>query len=277
MRGTVFEKPGTALITGASAGIGTELARAFAERGHDLVLVARSGDRLEALAAELEAGFGIDASFIVSDLTEPGAPDDVFAEVCGAGIQVDVLVNNAGAGSFARFAEVDLDRHLRILQLNVVALTALTRLFVEPMVRRGSGRVLNVSSVAGFQPMPMLAVYGATKAFIISLSEALAVELQGTGVTITVLCPGFTGTGLIEDLQGQAGDPDMIPGLVMQDPAVVAREGVEACLCGKPLHINGLGYQLGVLWETWQPRWLIRSMGSTLTRMMTARPRAGKE
>jgi uncharacterized protein len=193
--------------------------------------------------------------------------------VTDAGISVDILVNNAGIGYYSRFAEADLDKHLAILRLNVVALTTLTRLFVAPMVARGHGRILNVSSVAAFQPTPTVAVYGATKAFILSLTEALAIELEDTGVTATALCPGFTGTDLIENIANDAeanGDNRIVPDFAVLDPAVVAREGVQACLAGRALHINGPGYQAMALWESWQPRWLIRSMGSALTRLITA-------
>jgi short-subunit dehydrogenase len=193
--------------------------------------------------------------------------------VTDAGLSIDILVNNAGVGYYARFAEMDLDRHLEILRLNVVALTVLTRLFLEPMVARGHGRILNVSSIAAFQPTPTVALYGATKAFILSLTEALSIELEDTGVTATALCPGFTGTGLVENIANQAeamGDNRIVPDFVVLDPAVVAREGVQACLAGRAVHINGAGYQALALWESWQPRWLIRSMGSALTRMLTA-------
>lgn len=264
---------GTVLITGASGGIGTELARAFAAEGFDLVLVARSLDRMPGLAAELEAEHGIETRIVVADLADPEGPADVFHAVTDAGVTIDILVNNAGIGYYARFAETDLEKHLEVVRLNVLAVMALTRMFLGPMLARNRGRILNVASVAAFQPTPTVAVYGATKAFILSLTESLAIELEDTGVTATALCPGFTKTDMLENLAVQAeglGDKRVVPGLAVLDPAVVAREGVQACLAGRPLHINGPGYQAMALWESWQPRWLIRSMGSALTRILTA-------
>jgi uncharacterized protein len=263
----------TVLVTGASAGIGLELARAFAVEGFDLVLVARSGDKLARLAEELEAVHGVEARFLAVDLATDTGPADVFRAVADWGIEIDILVNNAGVGHYAPFAETALDKHLDVVRLNVVATTALTGLFVPPMVERGYGRVMNVASVAAFQPTPMIALYGATKAFILSLTEALSVELEGTGVTATALCPGFTGTEMIENLATQAGDPQMIPDALLLDPVTVAREGVAACLEGTTVHINGLGYRLGVLWESWHPRWLIRTMGAAVSRAMRPAPR----
>jgi hypothetical protein len=262
---------GAVLITGASAGIGRELARVFAELGHDLVLVARSADKLSDLSHELEAAFGIECHVIVADLTRPGATEAVHRETCEAGIEVEILVNNAGVGNYGPFAETGHDKLMEIVALNVATLTSMTGLFLPAMVERGHGRILNVGSVAGFQPTPLVALYGATKAFILSLTEALSVELEDTGVTATVLCPGFTGTELIDNLAEAAGSPGMVPDFVLQDPRTVAREGVVACLEGRPVHVNGTGYQLGVMWESWQPRWLMRSMSSMITRMMPVR------
>src|SRR3569832_1042840 len=156
---------GAVLVTGASGGIGRELSRAFAAEGFDLVLVARGAEKLTDLAAELEAEHGIETAIVLADLTDPQGPGDVFRAVSDAGISGEILVNNAGVGHYARFAETDLDKHLEILRLNVLALTAMTSLFVGPMVERGHGRILNVSSVAAFQPTPTVAVYGATKAY----------------------------------------------------------------------------------------------------------------
>src|SRR5712692_4832071 len=148
----------TALVTGASSGIGHELARRFAEAGYDVVLVARSADRLQALADELEQRHGVAARAIASDLADPAAPEALYAEVQRAGIAVDILVNNAGFGSYGPFAETDLATELQLLQVNVVALTHLTKLFLRDMLRRGNGKILNVASTAAFQPGPLMAV-----------------------------------------------------------------------------------------------------------------------
>src|SRR3954469_20394085 len=192
------EKTGTrqtALITGASGGIGLELARVFAAHGYDLVLVARSGGKLEELAAELRTGHGIAARVIAKDLARPESPEDLARELEAAGVTVDVLINNAGFATFGPFVAADLHAELEELQLNVVTLTHLTKKLLPGMVARRRGGVLNVASTAAFQPGPFMAIYYATKAYVLSFSEALAEELAGTGVSVTALCPGPTATG----------------------------------------------------------------------------------
>jgi short-subunit dehydrogenase len=184
----------TALVTGASAGIGAELARLFAAEGHDVVLVARRGDKLAALAADLANKHTANAVILAEDLTDPAAPERIASEVAKRGIAVEFLVNSAGFGTTGAFVELDLARELAMVEVNVNALVRLTRLFLPPMVARGSGRVLNLGSTAGFLPGPFMAVYYASKAFVNSFSEALSYELRGTGVTVTVCCPGATAT-----------------------------------------------------------------------------------
>src|SRR5271156_1552208 len=184
----------TALITGASFGIGSEFARIFAREGYNLVLVARSADKLRQLASELEKAHGTRSLILAADLTEPGASAYVLDQTTRADIQVDVLVNNAGFGQYGLFVEKDLEECLPQIQLNVTTLTHLTRLYLPAMVGRQSGRILNVASTAAFQPGPLMAVYFATKAYVLYLSEALSNELQETGVTVTCLCPGPTAT-----------------------------------------------------------------------------------
>ena len=182
-----------ALVTGASGGIGAELARELARHGHDLVLAARSVAPMEALAAELrEAGAG--ATVIAADLAQPGAAAAVAADISRRGLAIDILVNNAGLGAAGRFDRNDPARIGEVLQVNIVALTELTRLLLPAMVERGHGRVMLVASVAGFQPGPRMAAYFASKAYVLSLGEALGYELRGTGVSVTVLCPGATAT-----------------------------------------------------------------------------------
>jgi hypothetical protein len=256
----------TALITGASSGIGLELARVFAAHGHDVVLVARRRGALEELARELRRAHRCRATVVSADLTKDGAAAALYAAMRRRRIGVDVLVNNAGVAVFDRFVENSPEEQLRLIALNITALTALTRLFVEPMRARGSGRILNVASVAAFQPTPWLAVYGASKAFVLSLSESLAVELAGTGVTVTALCPGFTATPLVESAERELHKPGLIPGMFMLDAAAVAREGYDACMAGRTICVNGLPYELAVYWERMQPRWLVRSLGGMLGR-----------
>jgi hypothetical protein len=193
--------PETILITGASSGIGKELARCFAADGSRLVLVARSGGALESLADELRKAHKIDARVLVADLAQPESPTRILRHLQNAGLKVDVLVNNAGFGAQGRFAELPLERQLQMVQVNVTALTHLTRLLLPGMIERRRGGVLNVASTAAFQPGPHMAVYYATKAYVLSLSEALAEEVAGTGVTVTALCPGPTRTGFGEAAQ----------------------------------------------------------------------------
>src|SRR6185436_6905763 len=182
-----------ALVTGASSGIGADLARELAQGGHDLVLVARGEDKLKALAAELEKAHSIRARVISADLAQPDAAVQLVKQL--GGTPIDVLINNAGYALYGRFAETDAADELRMIQVNIVALTQLAKLLLPGMLARKKGRILNVASTAAFQPGPLMAVYYATKAYVLSFSEALANELQGTGVGVTALCPGPTRTG----------------------------------------------------------------------------------
>jgi len=231
----------TALITGASFGIGLEFARIFAREGYNLVLVARSADRLRQLASELEKAHGVRSLILATDLTEPGAAAYVLDQTTRAGIQVDVLVNNAGFGQYGRFAENDLEECLRQIQLNVTTLTHLTRLYLPGMIDRAkserkSGRILNVASTAAFQPGPLMAVYFATKAYVLHLSEALANELHGTGVTVTCLCPGATATEFHK--RANATGQRLLKFGAM-DARTVAEDGYRALMAGKPVVISG--------------------------------------
>jgi hypothetical protein len=187
-----------ALVTGASSGIGRELARILAREGHDLALVARSEERLVELAGELEKRHGIRVRTLAADLSDPGAPAALAAQLEHDRVSIDILVNNAGFGASGPFWETDARLELDLIQVNVTALTHLTRLLLPEMLRRHSGRILNVASTAAFQPGPFMAVYYASKAFVLSFSEALASELSGTGVAVTALCPGPTDTGFQE-------------------------------------------------------------------------------
>src|SRR6202795_3291921 len=184
----------TALITGASFGIGHELAGIFAREGYNLVLVARTADKLRQLASDLEKTHGTRSLILAGDLSSPGAAAYIHDQTTRAELAVDVLVNNAGFGQFGLFAENDLEECLQQIQLNITTLTHLTRLYLPDMLSRKSGRILNVASTAAFQAGPLMAVYYATKAYVLHFSEAIANELEGTGVTVTCLCPGPTST-----------------------------------------------------------------------------------
>jgi short-subunit dehydrogenase len=226
----------TALITGASAGIGYELAKLFARDGGNLVLVARSGDKLAQLAAELERAYKIRAMVITADLALASGPDEVYAATQKAGIAVDVLVNNAGFGQFGFYVETDLQEELRQIQLNIASLTHLTKLYVRQMVARKRGRILNVASTAAFQPGPLMAVYYATKAYVLSFSGALSNELSGTGVTVTCLCPGPTTSEFHQRAGMELSNMMKAP---FMDAKSVAEIGYRAMLKGKSTVIAG--------------------------------------
>jgi uncharacterized protein len=227
----------TALITGGSSGIGYELAKLFAKNQYNLVLVARGAGRLYKLADELQTQFEISAKVVPLDLTAGPAPQFLFDQLRREGVAIDFLVNNAGYGVFAGFASIPPEEDLGQIQLNIAALTHLTKLFLGPMLERHSGRILNVASTAGFQPGPLMAVYYATKAYVISFSEALANELKDSGVTVTCLCPGVTDTGF----QGRAGTDKTLLFKAMRpmDAKTVARDGYRGMMAGKTLVISG--------------------------------------
>jgi hypothetical protein len=227
----------TALVTGASGGIGLELARLFARDGHDLILVARGQDRLAAIAQELEEEHGVQAGVLAADLADPATPAAIHGELEREGVAIDALVNNAGFGLCGGFAELDERAQMEMLQVNVIALTQLTRLFLPAMLERGAGGILNVASTAAFQPGPFMAVYYASKAYVLSFSEALWSELEGTGVTVTALCPGPTATGF----QSRAGieKSRLVRSLRPMDAAGVAREGYKAFRGGRRVALPG--------------------------------------
>lgn len=230
----------TALITGASSGIGAELARLHAAQGGDLVIVARRTAELESLKAELEAAHGVSVEVVARDLTEPGAPEEVFA----AAPDVDILINNAGFGALNPFHEQDLATHRRMIALNIEALTALCHLYLPGMIARGRGRILNVSSTASFLPGPLMAVYFATKAYVTSLSLALAEEVRGTGVRVTALCPGPVKTefGAVANMEGLR----LLKGAIA--PQRTAKAGYEAMKRGDLLAFDDWRLRLALGW-----------------------------
>jgi short-subunit dehydrogenase len=221
-----------ALVTGASAGIGEQLARQLAQRGHDLVLVARDRERLEALAKDVEAEFGAQCEVLSADLTVPAE----LATVEARARDVDVLVNNAGFGSFGRFDQLDIDVESREINLNVLALVRLTHAAAGGMTQRGHGGILNVSSLAGHQPGPLNATYSATKAFVTSFTQAVHEELKGTGVAVTALCPGFTHTEFQERANAPASE---VPGFMWQEAPEVARVGLDGLARNRAIAIPG--------------------------------------
>ncbi|HWH59955.1 MAG TPA: SDR family oxidoreductase [Terriglobales bacterium] len=232
----------TALITGASVGIGRELAKLFAQNSHNLVLVARNAARLQEVAGDLERQFEVTAKAFPLDLTSSAAPQLLSDQLRRENIAIDVLVNNAGYGKLGAFTQIPYAESAGQIELNITALTHLTKLFLAPMLERKAGRILNVASTAGFQPGPLMAVYYATKAYVISFSEALANELQGTGVSVTCLCPGLTDT----EFQTRAGTErtTLFRRTRPMDAATVARDGYRALMKGKPLVISGIRNRL---------------------------------
>ncbi|WP_420151077.1 SDR family NAD(P)-dependent oxidoreductase [Spirosoma sp.] len=228
----------TVLITGASSGIGRELARLFAKDGYKLVVVGRNAEMLEQLAATHRNQYGTETTIIQKDLADTKAPEEIYAETHGKGIHVDVLVNDAGFGEYGQFAtETDLQKELDVVQVNAVALMHLTKLYVKDMVSRNSGKILMLGSEVSVVPNPMMAVYGATKAFIKSFSEAIRNELQGTNVTVTVLMPGATNTNFFNAAGAshvKGADPAKTA-----NPADVAKEGYDALMQGKDHVVAG--------------------------------------
>jgi short-subunit dehydrogenase len=251
----------TALITGASGGLGLEFAKLFAKDGHDVALVARRRDRLEEIAAALARDFGIKASVFPADLTDPAAPKQIYDQVTAAALSIEFLVNNAGFGSTGPFVDSDLGRELGMIECNVKAPVHLTRLFLPAMVERKSGRILNVGSSAGFLPGPFMATYYASKAFVGSFTEALAHELRGTGVTATLSAPGATAT----EFAAVAGnDKSALFQSGVADAATVALHAYRAMLAGKVLAIPGVKNKLTLQVLRVSPRSMARTIAARL-------------
>lgn len=233
----------TALITGASSGIGLELAHLFAKDGYNLVLVARNRSKLESLAKELRSEHQIQVSITVQDLADPSTLRAIARQLADQSIHVDVLVNNAGTQVYGEFAEANLEEQLALIQVNTAALVALTHLLLPVMIRRGRGRILNVGSTGSFAPGPLNAVYCATKASVLSFSQAIGAELAGTGVTVTALCPGATDTAFIT----RHGMQNVRIFRHTMAPKRVAQIGYRALQHGQPLVVAGFTNQLQVL------------------------------
>lgn len=247
------------LITGASAGIGKELARVFAREKHSLILVARSVDKLQELKSEIEKESGVKVQIIVKDLSQPGAAFSLYENTVQQGWEVDVLVNNAGIGLYGFFADTDWRQEFEMLELNVVALTELSKLFLKPMRQKKRGYILNVASTAAFQPGPMMAVYYASKAYVLSFSEALANELNGTGVSVSVLCPGPTESGFKSRAQMDNHNYLFTPSLMMTAEAV-AKEAYAGLMKQKRVIIPGFINKISPLGMRFFPRRLVTAI-----------------
>jgi short-subunit dehydrogenase len=254
---------GTALVTGASSGIGKELARRFAADGHAVVLVARRLALLEALAAELRSSHRVEVWPVACDLTAQGAVENLLSELATRALRIDFLVNNAGVGTTGPFAESVAERELAMAELNVMAVVHLTHALLPGMLGRGQGRILNIGSTAGFQPGPYMATYYASKAFVNHFSEALAHELRGSGVTVTLSCPGPTRTEFGE-VSGVARSN--LFKLRVATAESVARDAYRALFAGRVLVIHGFLNRLGVELLRVSPRAWVRAVVASLNR-----------
>ena len=248
----------TALITGASSGIGYELAKCFAAGGANLVLVARDQARLNQVAGELESASSVSVKVIAADLSRAVAPAEIYRETERASVTIDYLVNNAGFGTLGAFLETDLQTELDLMQVNMVSLVHLCKLYLRGMHSRGSGGILNVASTAAFQPGPLMSMYYASKAFVLSFTEAIADELRGTGITATALCPGPTATDFqrrahMEKIRLTKSSP-----MGMMTAGEVARIGYHGFLKGKVTVIPGLMNKVGVQALRISPRAAVR-------------------
>lgn len=250
-------RPGsTCLVTGASSGIGAEIARELARRGHGVTLTARREERLRELADELVSEHGVHAETICADVADTGARRELTGELDKRGLTVEVLVNNAGFGSGGAFVELDGDEEAAMVRTNVEAVIALTGAFLPEMVERGRGAVLNVASLIAFQPVPFQATYGATKAAVLSFSDALHEELRGTGVTVTSVCPGPVRTEFGES-GGFGGADERIPGPLWLEAEKVAADALSALDKGDRVTVPGIGNQVAALYGQHLPRFLL--------------------
>ncbi len=253
-----FQK--AALITGASSGIGYELAKLCLKDGYRLVLVARSKTRLDEVARKLDPEKKSKIVVLPKDLSNLSSAREIFDETQGEGLDIDLLVNNAGFGTYGPFVDGDMKKELEMIQLNVLALTALTKLYLPGMVQRKRGRVMNVASTAAFQPGPLMAVYYATKAYVLSFSEALANELKGSGVSVTALCPGPTETGF--QAAAKMEDSKLVASgqVKMMDAQTVAEAGYRGLMSGKSVVVPGLQNKVMIQAVRFFPRAMITSI-----------------
>ncbi len=246
----------TVLITGASGGIGCEMARVFAEKGYNLVMVARRRETMDALAEEVNKKYGINAHVLVQDLAIEGSGKRLYEEVSRMNIKPDIVINNAGFADYGKFVERNWEKVRDMIMVNVMALTEITRMFAGDMVQRGSGKILNVASTAAFQPGPLMAVYFASKAYVLSFSEAISNELKGTGVSVTALCPGPTQTGFVD--RAEMNSSRMFRVIKPVESDKVARYAYYALMKGKVVAIPGLLNKLSAMINRFMPRSFIR-------------------
>ena len=242
----------TVLITGASSGIGYEFAKIFADRKCDLVLVARNESKLKEIKAELEENDNVKILVIVQDLSTPEAAKKIFEELTEKQIQIDVLINNAGFGEYGFFSQTNWEKEEQMIQVNIVSLSHLTKLLLPSMIERKKGKIFNVASTAAFQPGPLMAVYYASKAYVLSFTEAIANELKGSGVTVTVLCPGATASGF--QAAAAMEDSKLVKGKNLPTAAEVAQFGYDTLQKGKTVAVHGFANKFLALLVRFLPR-----------------------
>ena len=253
-----------ALVSGASSGLGADFARQLASRGADLVLVARREDQLRAVAAEIEKIYAVAAQAIPLDLAAPGAPQVLYDQLHQQGTRVDVLVNNAGFGIYGDFAAVPWEREKAMLDIDIITLTHMTKLFVQDMLARNFGYILQVASVGAYQPSPTYATYSAAKAYVLSMGEALNYELRHTGVSVTVVSPGVTATEFLK-VAGQA--PSLYQRMMVMDSRTVARIGIDSLLRRRPSVVPGFLNSLAAFSTRLMPRRMLAALANlTMTR-----------
>lgn len=247
-----------AVITGASSGIGYELAKVFARNKVNVVLIARSEKKLQELAQELEKTYGIIAKTLAKDVSQLASAKEIYDWTKQQGFRVEYLINNAGFGDFGFFTETGWDKELEMINLNMTALTALTKLYVKDFVAQKTGKILNVASTASFQPGPLMAVYYATKAYVLSFSEAISNELKGTGVTVTALCPGPTESGF--QAAADMKDSKLVKGKKLPTSQDVAEYGYKALMNAKVVAVHGLMNKIMAQSVRYTPRVVVRSL-----------------
>jgi short-subunit dehydrogenase len=251
----------TVLITGASSGIGLEFAKLFASDHDNLILVARRVYKLKKLAEELSSKYSISVNIISKDLSIPSAPIEIFKELQEKSIHIDILINNAGTQVYGKFHQTDPEQELRLLQVNLIAVTQLTKQAVASMMKRGSGKILNIGSTGSFASAPLNAIYCATKSYVLHFSEGIAGDLEGTGITVTALCPGATRSEFAE--KANILHTRMFRFMVM-DAGRVAKVGYQALLKGKKVAVPGFYNKLLVSSIRFTPRWLVLKLGQFL-------------
>jgi uncharacterized protein len=270
MPATMIKPALITLITGASSGIGEAMAHRFAEAGHRLVLVARNRGKLKTLADTLVRRHGIVATVHVADLSKPGAAARLAATLKRKRCAVNVLVNNAGVLAQGSFVRMTRESQRQMIALNITGLTSMLSAFVPGMVARAArgaaGRVLNVASIAAFQPVPTLATYAASKAYVLSLTESLSEELKDSGVTVTALCPGITATHMLSAAKRANAKARQVPDFLVGDVDDVAREAFEACMNGDVICVPGAINRAAMIASRSTPKWLVRRLGGMLGR-----------